>query len=235
MKLGQAANTMSTENPDMTATPSMRWDNFYGDGKHVQWWPRESIIRHLAKRKRLRTYYRGLDLGCGIGRNCWLMTVSGIESYGIDISTIAIERARNRVRDGEFTAELKVFDGKKIPFDNAMFDLVIADGVLDHMAFDDARSLAREIHRVLGPNGEMLLTLASTRDDSFSALPSASLRTCVIDDGPEQGLIQRFFNRADFKTLCEDFHEYEVVELEEHWFGGMNGRLSSRWTVSSLK
>lgn len=226
---------MSFKKSEASNSPLLQWDNFYGDGKHVQWWPRESIIRQLAKRKRDRSYHRGLDLGCGIGRNCWLMTVSGIDAYGIDISSIAIERAQDRVLKGEFSADLQAYDGKKIPFDNDMFDLVIADGVLDHMVFADARSLTREIHRVLRPEGEMLLTLASTRDDSFALLPPASLRTCVIDDGPERGLVQRFFNGADLKTLSEDFREFEVVELEEHWFGGMNGRLSSRWTVSSRK
>jgi SAM-dependent methyltransferase len=192
---------MSFKKPAELDSPSLQWDSFYGDGKHVQWWPRESIIRQLAKTKRDRNYHRGLDLGCGIGRNCWLMALSGIEAYGIDISTIAIERARNRVLNGEFSAVLQVYDGKKIPFDDGMFDLVVADGVLDHMIFDNARSLTREIHRVLRCEGEMLLTLASTRDDSFSVLPSCSLRTCVIDDGPERGLIQRFFNLADLKAL----------------------------------
>ena len=39
------------------------------------------------------------------------------------------------------------------------------------------------------------------------------------------GLFRGLFNAADLQSLCDDFREFEVVELEEHWFGGMNGRL----------
>lgn len=55
------------------------------------------------------------------------------------------------------------YDGKKIPFEDNTFDNAITSQVLEHVFEPDA--FLREIHRVLKPNGHLLLTVPFVWDE----------------------------------------------------------------------
>lgn len=105
-----------------------------------------------------------LDFGCGTGvLQEQFEKQFGVTGYGIDTSKEAIGYCRKRG-----LSRVRVFDGKRIPFQAESFDLVTAIDVLEHVK-NDFLALA-EIKRVLKKNGLAILLvpahqrLWSTRD-----------------------------------------------------------------------
>ena len=105
-----------------------------------------------------------LDFGCGTGvLQEQFEKRFGINGFGIDTSKKAINYCRKRRLN-----QVKIFNGKKIPFKSEYFDLVTAIDVIEHTK-DDLKSLT-EIKRVLKEAGLAILLvpahakLWSTRD-----------------------------------------------------------------------
>lgn len=87
---------------------------------------------------------RVLDAGCGEGVL--------VEEYA---SRLAIEGldanySSKRVRSGSLTA---------LPYPDNSFDRALCLDVLEHLTFDDQRAAVRELHRVLAPRGELLVSV----------------------------------------------------------------------------
>jgi len=102
-----------------------------------------------------------LDAGCGSGGFLhWLVDRGSFRSVaGIDVAGAAVELARKRVPG----ADLRVAPLAAIPFDDASFDLVICNDVLQHVDESElARSLS-ELRRVLRPEGRLLLRTNGSR------------------------------------------------------------------------
>jgi len=90
-----------------------------------------------------------LDVGCGTGANLELLGEFG-DAEGVDVSTDALafcrQRGLERVREGE---------AEKLPYDNSSFDLATGLDVVEHL--DDDLAGLREMHRVLKPDGRILV------------------------------------------------------------------------------
>ncbi len=99
-----------------------------------------------------------LDAGCGDGQIGRLLKDSmHVDVYGIDISKKGVALARKK------GLKAKVADmSKKIPFGDAMFDLVISSATIEHVPNPDV--FLKEIYRVLNPGG---IVLISTPNLSF--------------------------------------------------------------------
>ena len=79
---------------------------------------------------------------------------------GIDVDPAVLE---NPIVD-----EAHVFDGVRIPFDDASFDLIVSDHVFEHIV--DPAATAAELHRVLKPGG----WLCARTPSAFSLLAIGS-------------------------------------------------------------
>ncbi len=108
---------------------------------------RQVLADHYADRLRAR---RVLDLGCGAGDSVDLFrSVDPAVSWvGADIDDSAEVAARTRT-DADFVT----FDGRRLPFDDAGFDLVYCKQVLEHV--EHPRELVAEAARVLRPGGHL--------------------------------------------------------------------------------
>jgi SAM-dependent methyltransferase len=112
---------------------------------------RQQIRRHLAPDP--RSHMTVLDLGCG-GGTTTVELFGGDERYDIvggDVSPTAL--ATYARRTGNPAVRL---DAERLPFADDRFDVVVADDVVEHLVDTDA--FARELHRVLRPDGWLLLT-----------------------------------------------------------------------------
>ena len=93
---------------------------------------------------------RVLELGCGTG----VLLADLKQKYrfvvGFDVSREMMQAA------WKLGALLVAGDGSTLPFGRASFDLVICRGVLHHVP--DRRAALAEIHRVLRPGGEFILS-----------------------------------------------------------------------------
>lgn len=103
-----------------------------------------------------------LELGCGQGGICVFAAMLGAKKVvGIDLSDIALSAANNFKSSIEletnFTlpVEFEFMSAEDLKFDDAEFDLIIADNVFEHV--DDLFLVLRECHRVLIGNGILMV------------------------------------------------------------------------------
>ncbi len=93
-----------------------------------------------------------LDFGCGAGNLVVEMIEYGYDSYGCDLTFKSgphVESLKSQQR-----LQLIDLDTYTLPFENAMFDIVISDQVFEHIQNYDVA--LREIRRVLKPKGVCL-------------------------------------------------------------------------------
>lgn len=161
-----------------------------------------------------------LEIGCGNG-SFWLANAEAlpehIELTLTDLSAGMLADARNRLVDVLPHTAL-VADAQKLPFDDASFDIVIANYMLYHVP--DTRRAIREIRRVLKSSGTLyaatngvdhmheLLELAPDyRDDD------PVTRQFALENGKEQ-LAESFANidRHDFIDHLEITEVQPVID-----------------------
>jgi SAM-dependent methyltransferase len=102
-----------------------------------------------------------LELACGLGRNVHLY--AGCDSYvGIDLSDVAIERARASFGDRP-NHLFRQMDATRLDFADASFDSVLAIEIIEHV--HEPERLIAESFRVLKPGG--LFVINSINRDSL--------------------------------------------------------------------
>lgn len=101
-----------------------------------------------------------LDVGCGTGT----LAIAAARRAGatgavtgVDPSAELLERARKKARRAHAGVAFVQSGGEELPFPDASFDLVLSSLVLHHLSHDALRSSAHEMHRVLKPEGRLLL------------------------------------------------------------------------------
>jgi SAM-dependent methyltransferase len=105
--------------------------------------------------------FRVLDYGCGAGKLASEGQRRGLNIVGADVfysGSNAREQADAAGLLGDTVVE--ILDGH-LPFDDATFDLVVNNQVMEHV--EDLDSVLREIQRVLKPGGQVL-SLFPSRD-----------------------------------------------------------------------
>lgn len=100
---------------------------------------------------------RVLDIGCGTGFTLTQLP-KGAQGVGLDFSATALELAARRATG----ASLVRGSAYELPFEDSSFDAVMALDVLEHLE-DDALA-AREMRRVLKPDGVAIVTVPAFRE-----------------------------------------------------------------------
>ncbi len=112
---------------------------------------REYLICRLIKRNPGRL----LDVGFGRGGlEVLLAGNKNIDIYGIDISSVAVERARKFLR-GRFRRGNVL----NIPFRNGFFDIVVALELMEHIPPSITFKVLKELKRVLKKDGLLVISV----------------------------------------------------------------------------
>lgn len=115
-----------------------------------------------------------LDVGCSIGYDCFaLATKKDCTVLGIDIDNTSIQLANDikNVLDCRNT-EFQLTDIMKGSIENKQFDTVIFFEVLEHIQ-DDAEAI-RQVHRLLKPEGSLLLAVPYSEKAEKFVVPKAA-------------------------------------------------------------
>lgn len=96
-----------------------------------------------------------LDLGCGTGRYCVLLTDRGAEVVGIDPSQVMVNKARKKVSE---KCQFELYHGvlKDIKFLDGYFDLIVSALIFSHIP--EIEPVFDEMTRVLKPGGRIVIS-----------------------------------------------------------------------------
>ena len=108
-------------------------------------------------RQRLWSQVRGqnlLDAGVGTGKNM-IFYPKGLNVTGVDLTPGMLKRARKRAANLKIDVDLQLGDVQALEFPDNYFDTVVATFVF--CSVPDPVLGLREIHRIVKPNGQVLL------------------------------------------------------------------------------
>lgn len=128
-----------------------------------------------------------LDVGCGPGNYCKLLSESGFKVTGIDYSQEMINRAKLNAPK----AKLLIGDGYNLGFNNKSFDIVLSIGVLTCVS--EYKKFVEEMKRVA----------------KKTIIISTLLRNRKVEDVQE--FIKRKLKNDPWPTI--DYHPSELLEL----------------------
>jgi SAM-dependent methyltransferase len=167
-----------------------------------------AILRQLWAVSMYRPYVRGrtLEWGCNHAPDsCMLRTLGAtdLELHGCDITPGELFQVGHQFCG---LAYRRLDHWSRLPYKDAFFDTVIADGVLEHVP-NDGQSLA-EVYRVLKPGGRFIICCLPNR---YSATECVSrwlnlphhLRTYTL------GQTRTMLLHSGFRTLTARY--YQVV------------------------
>jgi ubiquinone/menaquinone biosynthesis C-methylase UbiE len=110
---------------------------------------RASAVIHLLN---ARAEHRILDVGCGGGSI--LARLPGNRREGIDLSPTMVQRAQKKLGAA---ASIAQGDAETLPFDDGLFDRVVASSLLSHVRNPD--KVIAELARVTKPGGRIVISV----------------------------------------------------------------------------
>jgi len=158
--------------------------------------------------EKLKTTGKLLEIGCGDGYLLEVAEQKGWEVTGVEYSADACEKARQKLKRGK-VQQGELIDAK-LPENH--YDACIIADVIEHVR--DIRSFLTEIHRVLKPNGALVIATPST--DSWSA---RLMRDKWMEFKPEH---LTYFNSSTLRTALFNA-------------GFINTKIESGWKILNIE
>ena len=148
-----------------------------------------------------------LDVACGLGLLMEIAESKGTESYGIDISSVAIRRGKAANPD----FKLVEGNGEFLPWQDETFEYVTCLGSLEH--FVSPANGVREISRVLKSSGRAALMLPNSHN--IMAIYNVYKTGGIL---PELQDYERFGTRLEWQTLIEE-NGLKVLSVQKYNVG----------------
>lgn len=145
-----------------------------------------------------------LEVGCGMGRNTNWLAETGLKSIGMDISSEAIEEARNRAQEAGVNVEYLVQSVADIwPFQPNSIDLVFDLVTLHLLTPQEASAYKNELCRCIKPIGRLFVyTLDRSVDECAKELlrdhPGPEPNTYFL---PEINHVERTFTLDELQEV----------------------------------
>lgn len=113
----------------------------------------DDLLRTVGQRHGATGGLELLDIGCGVGNYHGIWTAKFRAVHGVDVSSelISVARASNPA------ASYHAYDGERLPFEAAKFDVLVTICVMHHVRPAQWDPLVAEFARVLRPGGLALV------------------------------------------------------------------------------
>jgi SAM-dependent methyltransferase len=136
-------------------------------------------------------------------------------SVGVDLSTVAVAKARERLTTEGYQSRLAVGDLRALPSASAVFDVVLDVEAISCLDQIDVPTAWTEAARVLRPGGQFLTIAFTPRTDGADRGRRLGDRTVTdIDSGPLSGLgMISFLDEASVESLAMGAG-LEIVETQ---------------------
>lgn len=188
------------------------WNKIYQEGSMNYVFKED--ISHILDIFKDNNIKRILDLGCGSGRYIELLSKTGFNVYGIDLSGEAIRIANHMLKNKNLNAELTVGSiHKRLPYNNNFFDGAISIRSFHHGTLNEIRFGITELERILKSRGLIYITLRK-KVSKVKSLPHRYIapRTYTPLEGNEKDIIHYFFNK---RLIRKEFHSFKLIELKK--------------------
>lgn len=143
-------------NFDYNQVPRGHYENIIWHGHPIRaFWHKE---RFLEMQALMNTNADSalLDYGCASGSFLGHLTIPYKIAYGIDIAAPQIQLASEKY--GSDKLKFIVGDHKNLDFEDGAFDYITNTEVIEHVTRQDGLEMLRVFHRLLKPNGRLLLS-----------------------------------------------------------------------------
>ena len=217
------------------------WDSIWENVFQLNEWgkyPDESFIRFVARNfyKSDRKKTKILEVGCGPGANIWYMAREGFDTYGIDGSPTAIQRAKNRLEKESLKAHLKVGDIVSLPYPDEFFDAVADNECLAHNSIIHMDKILVEIKRVLKKEG--LFYSRTFTDQVYLGRTQRKLKDWEynqVSDGPFAGRgLVRLTTQDGIQSLYGQ--SLKILSIDKIEYTNNNGAVKiSEWVIICQK
>tara|TARA_B000000532_G_scaffold242187_1_gene235767 strand:+ start:1242 stop:1985 length:744 start_codon:yes stop_codon:yes gene_type:complete len=185
----------------------------------------KTIIKPINEKGEIR----GLDFGCGTGRQTILMCEFLIDAYGCDISESAIKMAKkNSLTFGfqDLHDKMIVINDHNLPYSDKFFDFTISEACLDSMKFQTAKVTLSEIARVT----RKFIYFSVIASDNRNYTLDENSET-IVTDQHEYGTIQSYFDDKKINDLIKNInfeiiYKRKIIETDE-----INKHSNSRYYV----
>ena len=213
------------------------WDNIWDTVFSNQEWgkyPDTALIQFIARNfySKVRPQVKILEIGCGPGANIWYLDREGFLAYGIDGSSVAIEKAKQRIPN----ANLCVGDITKLEYDDNFFDAVIDCECLYANNTSNSELILTEINRVLKKDGFFYSrTFSNSMYVGNEKSKPANYEYKNVEEGPLQGKgFVRLIDRQGIKELYGN--QFDIISIDKLEYTQFNEKeIISEWIIISKK
>jgi len=177
--------------------------NFASIFINPNYFSRKGLLKYLRKEA---PQLSGRLLDFGSGRKPWRSLFQVDEYIGVDIAESGHDH-----HDSEIDF---YYDGHVIPFENNSFDSVFASDVLEHLFNLD--EMLNELHRVLKPGGQMLVTIPFAWNEheapyDFARYTSFGIQSIMEKHGFE--IIRLHKTTTGFETVCQSVNTFIIENI----------------------
>lgn len=119
-----------------------------------------------------------LEIGLGQGAESEQIIRRGARWSGLELTPESVGRVRTRLKLRDLPGEVRQGSVLNIPWQDNSFDIIFSHGVLHHVP--DIVAAQREIHRVLRPDGELIVMLYARRSLNYQVSIRIVRRAALI-------------------------------------------------------
>ncbi len=180
-------------------------------------------------------YGRVLDLCCGYGQHSLDLAEKGFYVTALDQDQKKIDHLSNISRNYDYHIDIVNADMKDTSLKSSSYDAILCLSAIHHQTYYNITKTIDEIHRLLVPNGLLLLDILSTDDMTFGMGTQIEHNTFVGSRSGEENVPHHYVTENEVRELLSLFSKYKI-DANEYEVQYNNDIINSRlYDVIAIK